>query len=362
MAARAVGLATLVATLLAVTALPAAAQGGCGGVHTVVPKTGHGAPLAIGDSTMLLALPDLQRRGFAANAHGCRQWPEALTLLRSLRRDGRLPQLVVVALGADGIVQMSYIKSALGILGRQRRLVLVTPIELGGGSGSDAEVVRRSAGVYPGRINVLDWVRYARGKGSWFQPDGVHLTFPGAAEFARFLVRARSLADRTPTVFGDVIFTKPGAAVRLPATVRLDAPAGWVVTARRSPTGLPALTVRRRGRCALTGELRSRRLRLREGGGPVTVAAAARPAGAAELGRIVNRGERTAAVWWRATDRSVAGTWVSGLGDPFPDDEDHGERGFLRLDLTITASRPPASGCGIATAEQILKRLHRLAV
>ncbi len=359
---RAAVLVALAAALIALPASPAAAQGGCGGVHTVVPKAGRSAPLAIGDSTMLLALPDLQRRGFAANAHGCRDWPEALVLLRALRRDGRLPQLVVVALGADGVVQMSYIKSALAILGRQRRLVLVTPIELGGGSGSDADVVRRSAGIYPGRINVLDWVRYAHGKGSWFQPDGLHLTFPGAAEFARFLVRARSLADRTPTVFGDVIFTKPGAAVRLPATIRLDAPAGWVVRARRSPSGLPVLTVRRRGRCALTAELIPRRFRPRDGTGPARVAGAARPAGAVELGRIVNRGERTAALWWRAGDRSVAGVWVGGLGDPFPDDGDHAERGFLRLDLTITALQPPARGCGSATAEQILKRLHRLAV
>lgn len=362
MPVRAAVLAALVAALVALPVTPAAAQGGCGGVHTVVPKAGHRAPLAIGDSTMLLALPDLQRRGFAANAHGCRQWPEALALMRSLRRDGRLPQLVIVALGADGVVRMSDIKSALGILGRQRRLVLVTPIELGGGSGSDADTVRRSAGVYPGRINVLDWVRHAAGKGSWFQPDGVHLTFPGAAQFARFLVRARSLADRTPTVFGDVIFTKPGAAVRLPATVRLDAPAGWTVVARRSPSGLPLLKVRRRGRCALTVELRPRRFRLRDGDTPAAVAGAARPAGATGLGRIVRRGERTAAVWWHERGRAPAGVWISGLGDPFPGDDDHAERGFLRLDLTIAAARPPASGCERATAEQVLKRLHRLAV
>lgn len=241
-----------------------------------MPKAAHRAPLAIGDSTMLLALPDLRRHGFAANAHGCRQWPEALRLMRSLRAEGRLPRLVVVALGADGAVRMPHIRAALRILGRNRRLVLVTPIELGGGSGSDADVVRRSAGVYPGRINVLDWVRRARGNGSWFQPDGLHLTFPGAAAFARFLAGARSLADRTPTVFGDAVFTKPGATARIPATIRLETPPGWAVVARRSPSGLPALTVRRRRRCPSVVQLTAHRPRLRDTAGPKTVAAARR--------------------------------------------------------------------------------------
>lgn len=346
---------------LAFDASTAGAQGGCGGVHTVVPKAGHSAPLAIGDSTMLLALPDLRRRGYAANAHGCRQWPEALALLRSLRDGGRLPRLVVVALGADGAVRMAHIRAALRILGRDRRLVLVTPIELGGGSGSDARVVRRSAGVYPGRINVLDWVRHARGHGSWFQPDGLHLTFPGAAAFARFLVRARSLADRTPTVFGDVIFTKPGAAVRVPATVRLDAPAGWTVAARRSPSGLPALTVRRSGRCATIVKLAAHRLRLRDGSGPRAVAVAEQPPDATGLGTRSNRSERSAAIWWRTPDRRVAGSWVVALGDPFPDDDDHAERGFLRLDLTLEPASTPSPGRARATAQQVLTRLHLLA-
>ena len=68
---------------------------------------------------------------------------------------------------------------------------------------------------HPGRIDVLDWVRHSRGHGSWFQPDGLHLTFAGAAAFARFLVRARPLARRSPTAFGSIVVVKPRAPTRM---------------------------------------------------------------------------------------------------------------------------------------------------
>ncbi len=51
---------------------------GCGHVHTAQALrnpygTGHGPPpIAIGDSTMLLPIPDLTRVGFDVNALGCR--------------------------------------------------------------------------------------------------------------------------------------------------------------------------------------------------------------------------------------------------------------------------------------------------
>jgi hypothetical protein len=51
---------------------------GCGHVHTAQALrnpygTGHGPPpIAIGDSTMLLPIPDLTRDGFEVNGLGCR--------------------------------------------------------------------------------------------------------------------------------------------------------------------------------------------------------------------------------------------------------------------------------------------------
>src|SRR3954452_15155590 len=55
-----------------------AAHAGCGGVETARPKH-KGAPrppIAVGDSSMLLALPPLARVGYKVNARGCRQLAE----------------------------------------------------------------------------------------------------------------------------------------------------------------------------------------------------------------------------------------------------------------------------------------------
>lgn len=204
------------AALLAVAALAAALPAvgsaedpACGGVETApagrnVNPGGH-PPLAIGDSTMLLALPALSREGYQVNAHGCRQIEEGLDLIRAGRRQGRLPHLVVIALGADAGISSGQLAAAFRLIGPKRVLGLVVPLELGGGTSSDADAVRGAAKRHPKRSVLLDWVAYSAGHGDWFQPDGLHLTFAGADAFARLLrqalpyARAGSMPGRPPT-------------------------------------------------------------------------------------------------------------------------------------------------------------------
>jgi hypothetical protein len=177
--------------LLALLALGAGiASAACGGVEQEKPRKDVNlgrAPIAIGDSPMLLALPNLAAEGYRANARGCRQWPEGLDVIRGLRQKDHLPRLVVVALGSNGSVTRGDIHEALDLLGKKRTLGLVTPREAGGGSSSDADVVRSEAGKHKNRIVLLDWVKYSSGHTSWFQPDGLHLTFDGAEAFAELL-------------------------------------------------------------------------------------------------------------------------------------------------------------------------------
>ncbi len=184
----------LVAAVLASLGWTSVARASCGGVETAAARKvlnpgGH-APLAIGDSTMLLALPSLARVGYRVNARGCRGWTEGTQVLRQEKRQHRLPHMVLMALGADWSVSMASIRRTLRLLGKRRVLALMTPLELGGWAGDDAENMRRAFKRYPKRIVLLDWVRYSRGKGSWFQPDGTHLTFSGAAAMARLARRA----------------------------------------------------------------------------------------------------------------------------------------------------------------------------
>jgi hypothetical protein len=173
------------------------AQAGCGGVEKARPKrkVAPRPPLAIGDSSMLLALPALARVGYKVNARGCRQFSEGLSVLRDARRHHRLPHLAVLALGGDASISGGQIQQAKKILGPKRKLGLVTPRETGGGESNDAKVVRQAGQRDPERIKVLDWVHFSAGHSSWFQPDGLHLTFSGAKAFARLLKKLIPLAE-----------------------------------------------------------------------------------------------------------------------------------------------------------------------
>jgi len=177
--------------------LPRATSAGCGGVVERAPEDWHRdyrPPLAIGDSTMLLALNGLAREGFAANAHGCRQYPEALSLLSSLAHAHLLPRLVVIALGANGEIHDGDVERALQILGGERLLVLLTPRELGGSAGTDAKLVRLEGRRHPDRVRVLDWVAYSAGHPGWFEGDGLHLTPTGSAALAHLIGQVAPLA------------------------------------------------------------------------------------------------------------------------------------------------------------------------
>ena len=168
------------------------ARRACGSAEKTYPKKNVSrgrAPLAIGDSPMVLALPDLAEVGYRANGRECRFYPEGLDVVREYKRRGRLGSLVTLALGSNGTVTRENVHDALDIVGRRRTLALVTPRETGGGESGDADVVRREASEHRNRIVLLDWVRYSAGHSSWFQADGLHLTFEGAEAMARLFKR-----------------------------------------------------------------------------------------------------------------------------------------------------------------------------
>jgi lysophospholipase L1-like esterase len=196
------GAAVRTLTLLAVAAacvlgLPGVATAGCGGTLTSRPShhpAGQIPPLAIGDSTMLLSLPGLAADGWQANAHGCRNFAQGLQLLGELKAQGRLPHMVAIALGSDCCVSPAMVDQALAVLGSGRLLVLMTPVQLGGGDGSGAAYERFFARAHPGQVLLLDWVRDSAPHPSWFQPDRLHLTPPGVTAFTGLLASVMQYA------------------------------------------------------------------------------------------------------------------------------------------------------------------------
>ena len=188
--------ALCVALLFALTLAkpPDRAGAACGGVRTAYPPPKKdrrfAPPLAIGDSVMLGAVPQLARAGLEVNTRGCRQMTEGLRVMRARRRSGTLPSRVVIALGANWTVRFAEIRAAMRVAGRRRLVVLVTPRESGGGESGDAWAMRRAARRFPRRVRLLDWVRFSHGRGGWFGGDGLHLTGSGARAFARLLRRS----------------------------------------------------------------------------------------------------------------------------------------------------------------------------
>lgn len=190
----------LLVALAAVTALAAAApaQANCGGVQRAQPKKKLGdfrAPLIIGDSVLLGAIPQVSALGFEVNTRGCREWSEGDRILWGRRHAHTLPHEVAMFLGADWTVSMKQIRYALNLVGKNRVLVLLTPREVGGFGGQDAANVRRAGRLHPGRVLVLDWVRYTAKHPNWFAPDGLHLGYGGADALARLLRQALPYAE-----------------------------------------------------------------------------------------------------------------------------------------------------------------------
>jgi hypothetical protein len=191
----ALGLCAAVCAALLVSP-PSGSARACGGVVKKRPTQNAGiegrAPLAIGDSSMLLAVDSLAAAGFKVNARGCRQMEEGLRVIKSA---GHVPHMVVIALGADYVVTKEQIRRALHIVGKKRVLGLVTPRELGGGQSGDARNMREKWRDRKKQVVLLDWVEHSAGHDGWFQPDGLHLTYSGASAFTRFLSNALPFAE-----------------------------------------------------------------------------------------------------------------------------------------------------------------------
>lgn len=84
--------------------------------------------IAIGDSVMLAAAPQLQARfpGIAIDATVSRQMRQAPEIVRSLARTGQLRDVMIIGLGTNGSIDPATLHELRGILGPERMLVLVS--------------------------------------------------------------------------------------------------------------------------------------------------------------------------------------------------------------------------------------------
>ncbi len=180
---------------------------GCKKIHrgeaSVNPNPKGLPPVAIGDSTMILPIPNLDAVGYSVNARGCRGFRESINIAARLKRKHKLPHLVMINAYGNGGVNPRLITEALKVLGKKRVLGLITAYNADTGKppAPDTDILFKSARQYPRRIFVLDWVAYSRPHhtaepkaGAWFLPDLFHPNFTGADAFAQFLAQALPMA------------------------------------------------------------------------------------------------------------------------------------------------------------------------
>src|SRR6266508_4189250 len=193
------------ALLFLVQASPAAASRvplDCGKQHTGEAKFNpygpHDGPppIAIGDSTMLFPIPDLNKAGFDVNALGCRSFKQSVWVARDMRNRGVLPKLILINSYGNGGINDDLIKFGLKVIGPKRTLVLVTAYDADTGHppAPYTDVLKRGASDHPDQIKLLDWVRYSLPHhkidpepGAWFLPDLFHPNIAGSAAYAHFL-------------------------------------------------------------------------------------------------------------------------------------------------------------------------------
>jgi len=174
----------------------------CGSEHTGAAKFNQYGPndgpppIAIGDSTMLFPIPDLNKVGFDVNAKGCRGFKQAIWVARDMRNRGVLPKLILVNSYGNGGINDDLIKFALKVIGPKRTLVLVTAYDADTGHppAPDTDVLVQAAKDHPDQIKLLDWVKYSLPHhkidpepGAWFLPDLFHPNIAGSAAYAHFL-------------------------------------------------------------------------------------------------------------------------------------------------------------------------------
>ena len=201
------GFAVLVSALAGLWLAPSALAAGepafgCGHEHTAEAQRNPLAPgppaIAIGDSTMLLPIPDLTRVGFDVNAKGCRGFKQSIWVARDMRDRDELPRIVAFNAYGNGGVNDDLIKFALKVLGPERTLVLVTAYDADTGEppAPDTDILVQAARDHPDQIELLDWVKFSLphhkvepAPGAWFLPDLFHPNFTGADAYANFLAQ-----------------------------------------------------------------------------------------------------------------------------------------------------------------------------
>ena len=143
--------------------------------------------LALGDSVMLGAAPQLAERNFTVDAKESRAFVSGLDTILNLEQSGRLGDQVVVHLGTNGPIGQSDMDRMMDALAGVPTVVLLTnDVDRDYTAGNNA-IIYDAVNRYP-NVYVLDWQGLAPScPGNCFYDDDLHLRPDGATYYAQLI-------------------------------------------------------------------------------------------------------------------------------------------------------------------------------
>jgi hypothetical protein len=162
-----------------------------------IPPPGSGAPGLVagrvtifGDSVTIDAAPDLLAdiKGSVVDAVVGEQWYQGVAEAQSLKSEGQLGAVVVVALGTNGPLTWSDITQMMQVLSGCSRVVLVTNHVPDYWQNPNNALLEQAAQSYK-NVVVANWEALAAANPGWFYADGTHMPIggPGAQAFAQLV-------------------------------------------------------------------------------------------------------------------------------------------------------------------------------
>ncbi len=181
--ARALRAAALAATTVPATTVPATTH------PQPLPPPVAGSGVAVGDSVLedvkLYAPATLTSHQIAIDAAVGRQWSVGVGILSSLRASGKLPPVVIVALGSNGRINDAQFDQMMQACQGAKRVVFMT---VTGPLIGNNPIIAAGVARHPGAL-LADWNTLVNAHPDWLAPDHVHVGPAGAAALGDLLAR-----------------------------------------------------------------------------------------------------------------------------------------------------------------------------